>query len=56
MDTHASLCAVSLWIRKFHVLIFVLPDLHDTRFDVLLTAHLGIILVINKLNAQNLVL
>jgi len=29
---------------------------HFTNFDVLLTVHLSIILVINQLNAQNLVL
>ena len=31
-------------------------QLHNTFFDVLLTMHLSIILVIKQLNAQNLVL
>jgi len=31
-------------------------NMHLSNFDVLLTVHLSIILVINQLNAQNLVL
>ena len=34
----------------------VFSKLRITNFDVLLTVHLSIILVINQLNAQNLVL
>jgi len=38
------------------VLMYLLCLLCITNFDVLLTVHLSIILVINQLNAQNLVL
>jgi len=47
---------MSLTTRVRHV-IFIHPvDVTFTYFDVLLTVHLSIILVINQLNAQILVL
>jgi len=43
-------------ITKWQLQVHQQPTVQSTFFDVLLTVHLSIILVINHLDAQNLVL
>jgi len=50
----ATVSMEDLFLRSYHSLY--IRTYTRTYFDVLLTVHLSIILVINQLNAQNLVL
>jgi len=45
-----------LFYNKFIIRLYMFRALLCSSFDVLLTVHLSIMLVINQLNAQNLVL
>jgi len=50
-----SMRAISTYIIVLDMFPIVLEDFRED-FDVLLTVHLSVILIINQLNAQNLVL
>ena len=39
-----------------NVLVYCMTEICSSNFDILLTVHLSIVLVINQLNAQNIVL
>jgi len=51
-----SLCCLSVYLFSPIVPRVFYTEYIYANFDVLLTAHISIILVINQLNAQNLVL
>ena len=60
-DFHAPIVAVCTdTCLQFAQIVFgqlkIYKNKQKTNFDVLLTVHLSIILIINQLNAQNLIL
>jgi len=43
-------------LQQMNVLVYCMTEICSSNFDILLTVHLSIVLVINQLNAQNIVL